>query len=215
MPFGLINAPATFQRIINSILRQYLDIFVVYYLDNILIFSDNKEEHREHIYKVLKILQDAKLLVKPEKSHFHVQKVNFLGHTITPELTKKDKPFKWNDNAQEAFKQLKKAITSEPILAIFNPKKEIKLETDALDFALGGQISQKDNKGRLYPVAFYSCKLQEAELNYPIYNKEFLAIINCFREFRHYLIGSKHKVKVYTDHQNISYFATTYKLNRR
>ncbi|KAI8402590.1 hypothetical protein FOFC_17905 [Fusarium oxysporum] len=265
MPFGLTNAPATFQRMINNVLRQYLDIFVVCYLDDILIFSDSEEEHREHVHKVLRKLQDAKLLVEPEKSHFHVTKVDFLGHTITPgeirmeqkkisavaewkvptnvketqaflgfanyyrrfikgfskiaipltELTKKGKPFKWNDKAQEAFEQLKKAILSEPVLAMFDPEKEIELETDASDFALGGQIGQRDNEGKLHPVAFYSCKLQGAELNYPIYDKEFLAIVNCFEEFRHYLMGSKHKVKVYTDHQNISYFATTHELNRR
>ncbi|KAJ0128890.1 Uncharacterized protein HZ326_28015 [Fusarium oxysporum f. sp. albedinis] len=56
MPFGLTNTPATFQQIINSILRQYLNIFVVCYLDDILIFSDNKEDHKEHVHKVLKTL---------------------------------------------------------------------------------------------------------------------------------------------------------------
>ncbi|KAF5233022.1 hypothetical protein FANTH_12730 [Fusarium anthophilum] len=131
------------------------------------------------------------------------------------ELTKKDKPFEWNDKAQTAFKQLKEAIVSRPVLAIFNPDKEIKLETDSSDFALGGQISQRNNTGRLHPITFYSHKLHRAELNYPIYNKEFLAIINYFKEFRHYLMGSKHQVKVYTNHQNISYFATTHKLNQR
>ncbi|KAI7766568.1 hypothetical protein LZL87_014192 [Fusarium oxysporum] len=65
------------------------------------------------------------------------------------ELTKKDKPFKWNDNAQEAFGQLKKAILSEPVLAMFDPEKEIEPETDASDFALGGQIGQRDNEGKL------------------------------------------------------------------
>ncbi|GKU15433.1 unnamed protein product, partial [Fusarium langsethiae] len=84
MPFGLTNAPATFQRMINNVLRQYLDVFVVCYLDDILIFSDNEEEHREHVHKVLKALQDANLLVEPEKSHFHVTEVDFLGHTISP-----------------------------------------------------------------------------------------------------------------------------------
>ncbi|KAH7461789.1 hypothetical protein FOMA001_g18899 [Fusarium oxysporum f. sp. matthiolae] len=265
MPFGLTNAPATFQRMINNVLRQYLDIFVVCYLDDILIFSDNEEDHKEHVHKVLKTLQDAKLLVEPEKSHFHVTKVDFLGHTITPgeirmekkkvsavaewkepsnvketqaflgfvnyyrrfikdfskianpltELTKKDKPFAWNDEAQEAFDGLKQSILSEPVLAMFDPDKEIELETDSSDFALGGQIGQRDDTGKLHPIAFYSHKLHGAELNYPIYDKEFLAIVNCFKEFRHYLMGSKHQVKVYTDHQNISYFATTHELNRR
>jgi hypothetical protein len=58
------------------------------------------------------------------------------------ELTKKDRPFSWNNKAQEAFKQLKKAILSKPVLVMFNPNKEIELETDALDFTLGGQIGQ-------------------------------------------------------------------------
>ncbi|RFN43326.1 pol polyprotein [Fusarium flagelliforme] len=84
MPFGLTNAPATFQRMINNVLRQYLDVFVVCYLDDILIFLDNEEEHREHIHKVLKALQDANLLVELEKSYFHVKEVDFLGHTILP-----------------------------------------------------------------------------------------------------------------------------------
>ncbi|RKK75150.1 hypothetical protein BFJ69_g7899 [Fusarium oxysporum] len=98
---------------------------------------------------------------------------------------------------------------------MFNPDKEIKLETDSSDYTLGGQIGQQDDTGKLHPIAFYLHKLHRAELNYPIYDKEFLAIINYFKEFRHYLIGSKHQVKVYTDHQNISYFATTHELNRR
>ena len=69
---------------INNILRQYLDVFVVYYLDDILIFSDNEEEHKEYVHKILKALQDANLLVEPEKSYFYVKEVNFLGYTILP-----------------------------------------------------------------------------------------------------------------------------------
>jgi len=53
MPFGLTNAPATFQRIINNVLQQYLDIFATYYLNDILIFSNTEEEHKEHMHKVL------------------------------------------------------------------------------------------------------------------------------------------------------------------
>jgi hypothetical protein len=98
---------------------------------------------------------------------------------------------------------------------MFDPEREIELETDASDFALGGQIGQRDNNGKLHPIAFYSHKLHGAELNYPIYDKEFLAIFNCFKEFRHYLMGSKHQIKVYTDYKNIVYFTTTQELNRR
>ncbi|KAL6351799.1 hypothetical protein LRP88_14947 [Fusarium phalaenopsidis] len=83
MPFGLTNAPAAFQRMINNVLREHLDIFVVCYLDDILIFSKTEEEHTEHVHKVLQTLQDAKLLVEPEKSKFHAPEVEFLGHIIS------------------------------------------------------------------------------------------------------------------------------------
>jgi hypothetical protein len=82
MPFGLTNAPASFQRRINNVLRQYLDIFVIAYLNDILIYSKTLEEHEEHVIKVLDVLQDAKLRVKLQKSHFHVKEVLFLGCVI-------------------------------------------------------------------------------------------------------------------------------------
>ncbi|KAJ3455127.1 hypothetical protein MRS44_013727 [Fusarium solani] len=83
MPFGLTNAPAAFQRMINNVLQEHLDIFVVCYLDDILIFSETEEEHTEHIHKVLRTLQDANLLVELEKSKFHASEVEFLGHIIS------------------------------------------------------------------------------------------------------------------------------------
>ncbi|KAF4339821.1 pol poly [Fusarium beomiforme] len=131
------------------------------------------------------------------------------------ELTKKDKPFAWNEEAQEAFERLRQAVISEPVLIMFDPDKKLELETDASDFAIGGQLGQRDDQGRLHPIAFYSKKLLGAELNYPVYDKEFLAIIKCFEEFRHYLIGTTEQFTVYTDHQNIAYFAQANKLNRR
>lgn len=84
MPFGLTNAPATFQRMINEVLRKYVDNFVIVYLDDILIYSDTLEEHEQHVHQVLETLQAANLLVEPEKCQFHVQEVNFLGHIISP-----------------------------------------------------------------------------------------------------------------------------------
>lgn len=265
MPFGLTNAPATFQRMINTVLSEYLDVFVVVYLDDILIFSEDEKQHQEHVHKVLNKLQDANLLVDPDKSKFHQHEVEFLGHIIRPgeiamepakvqavrewkepesvketqgflgfanyyrrfikdfskiaapmtNATKKNDNFKWTKECGQAFEQIKEMISSEPVLIMFDPKKPAELETDASDFAVAGQLGQRDEQGRLHPVAFFSRKLQGAELNYPIYDKEFMAIVLCFEEFRHYLQGSMHKVKVYTDHKNIAYFTTTQQLNKR
>ena len=96
---------------------------------------------------------------------------------------------------------------------MFNPERPVELETDASDFTVAGQIGQQDNQGRLKPIAFFSRKLHGAELNYPIYDKEFLAIVLYFKEYRHYLLGSKHRVTVYTDHKNITHFTIMQELN--
>ena len=84
MPFGLTNAPAVFQHLMNDVFRQYLDQFVVIYLDDILIFSNSMEEHTEHVLKVLKLLQENALYASLQKSSFYVTHVTFLGFVISP-----------------------------------------------------------------------------------------------------------------------------------
>jgi transposase InsO family protein len=83
MPFGLMNAPGTFQAFVNDVLRDYLDDFVVVYLDDILIYSDTLEEHTEHVKRVLKKLEAAGISLKLEKCAFDQQKVSFLGFIIS------------------------------------------------------------------------------------------------------------------------------------
>jgi len=85
MPFGLTNAPATFQAMINDVLRNYLDIFVVAYLDDILVFSEDERDHGQHVEIVLKALDTANLRVKAEKCKFHVTELEFLGHIVNRE----------------------------------------------------------------------------------------------------------------------------------
>jgi hypothetical protein len=77
MPFGLTNAPASFQHFINDVLQPYLDIFVTAYLDDILIYSDNLNDHWNHVLKVLEVLSEAGLHLKPEKCEFHWQEVEY------------------------------------------------------------------------------------------------------------------------------------------
>ena len=82
MPFGLTNAPATFQELINNVLRAHLDIFVVAYLDNILVYSKNKEDYVKHVRTVLRCLDQYNLRVKPKKCKFYKKEVNFLGYVV-------------------------------------------------------------------------------------------------------------------------------------
>jgi RNase H-like domain found in reverse transcriptase/Reverse transcriptase (RNA-dependent DNA polymerase)/Integrase zinc binding domain/Chromo (CHRromatin Organisation MOdifier) domain len=263
--FGLTNAPATFQALINDILRENLDMFVTAYLDDILIYSKTKQEHIQHVTWVLERLEQHGMRIRGDKCAFHQQEVEYLGFILTTEgirmdpkkveavttwpeptnvteiqefmgfanfyrrfikgysgittpltdLTKKEKAWAWTENEQFAFDELKRRFTTAPILALFNPETEIVVETDASDYAIGACLSQKDTDGRLHPVAFYSRKMSPAEKNYDIHDKELLAIVMAFQEWRVYLEGPKYEVKVFTDHKNLTWFTTTKVLNRR
>ncbi|QRW17972.1 Retrotransposable element Tf2 protein [Rhizoctonia solani] len=85
MQFGLSNAPAVFMRFMNNIFRDLLDISVVVYLDDILIFSNSREEHVEHVKEVLSCLLKHKLFCNPAKCYFFVTEVTYIGLVITPE----------------------------------------------------------------------------------------------------------------------------------
>ncbi len=90
MPFGLTYAPATFCTLMNDIFREWLDDFVVVYIDDILVYSNSMEEHGEHLRKVFQRLRENKLYAKFEKCEFGVLEVDFLGHRITQEGLKMD-----------------------------------------------------------------------------------------------------------------------------
>ena len=130
-------------------------------------------------------------------------------------MTKKEQPFHWEYKQREAFEKLKKKFTLAPILASFDPEKKIILKTDALDQALGSCLSQPNAEGQLHPVAYRFRKFSGPELNYDIHDKELLAIVDAFEEWRAYLEGSRHPIVVYSDHKNLSYFTTTKKLNQQ
>jgi transposase InsO family protein len=265
MPFGLTNAPASFQRFINEVLGDILDIFVIAYLDDILIFSKTKEQHIEHVNAVLQKLLDAKIQLRLKKCEFHVQETDFLGHRITQEgiqteqnkvlaiqewpiptnlrelqqfvgminyyrryinnyadgmaplfqLLKKQIPFIWTEKQQKAFEEAKNKLTTAPLLAQHDPEKETTIETDASDYAIGARMTQPGSDDKPKPIAFYSRKLIQAELNYDIHDKELLAIVTAFRVWRPYLEGAKHTIIVKTDHKNLTYFTTTKELTRR
>ncbi len=85
LPFGLVNAPAVFQALINDVLRDMLNVFVFVYLDDILIFSPILQVHVQHIRRVLQRLLENRLFVKAEKCMFHARSVTFLGSVVSAE----------------------------------------------------------------------------------------------------------------------------------
>jgi len=95
MPFGLTNAPAAFQRFMNDIFSDLLDVCVMIYLDDILIYSNNMSENHQHVKKVLKRLHKAGLYAKVEKYEFHSKLVEYLGYILSPSgLTMSDNKVK-------------------------------------------------------------------------------------------------------------------------
>jgi hypothetical protein len=83
MPFGLTNAPAYFMNLMNKVFMEYLDKFVVVFIDNILIYSKDDEEHEEHLRLVLHKLRDNQLYAKLSKCEFWLDEMSFLGHIIS------------------------------------------------------------------------------------------------------------------------------------
>ena len=83
MPFGLTNAPVAFQRFMNDIFSNLLDVYIMIYLDDILIYSNNMSEHHWHMKEVLKRLCKAGLYAKAEKYEFHSESVEYLGYILS------------------------------------------------------------------------------------------------------------------------------------
>jgi hypothetical protein len=100
MPFGLTNIPAILQHLMNDIFYEFLDNFVVYHLDDILIFSKNKKDHELYVWMVLQKLNDVEFYAKLEKCVFHQLQMEFLGFII---LKKSLLKFLW---IQRRFKPL-------------------------------------------------------------------------------------------------------------
>ena len=145
-----------------------------------------------------------------------IKNFSHIASPLTALLKKeaKERAFEWPESASNAFAELKEKLTTAPVLAHFHPELPIIAETDASDKAIGACLLQNIDNA-IHPVAFYSRKLTPAETNYEIHDKELLAIVACFKEWRVYLEGARHQITVLCDHKNLGYFTTSKALNRR
>ncbi len=266
LPFGLTNAPAVFQGMVNSVLGDMINQFVFVYLDDILIFSPSLQVHTQHVRQVLQRLLENQLYVKAEKCEFHAQSVSFLGFIVSageikpdpakvdavakwpvPEtrkalqrflgfanfyrrfirdfgqvaapltaLTSTKVPFTWSAQAQEAFDNLKSRFISAPVLSTPDSERQFIVEVDASDVGVGAVLSQRSSRdGKVHPCAYFSHRLNPAERNYDIGNRELLAVRLALGEWRHWLEGSAQPFLVWTDHKNLEYIRSAKRLSSR
>ena len=144
----------------------------------------------------------------------HIAHFSFIAAPLT-RLTGKDVPFVWDDECRQAVRDLKKAVTTAPILIRPDTNKQFELEVDASAIATGAILYQRDSPvtlpsgkekpGLHRPVGFHSQKFTPTERNYPIYDQEFLAIMRRLCNWSHLLKGTTIPVLVYTDHANLRY----------
>ncbi|KAL6328092.1 hypothetical protein AAG906_033369 [Vitis piasezkii] len=239
MPFGLCNAPATFQRCMLSIFSDMVERIMEVFMDDITVYGGTFEECLVNLEAVLHRCIEKDLVLNWEKCHFMVRQGIFLGHIISEkgievdkakvelivklpspttvkgvrqflghvgfyrrfikgfsslskplcELLAKDAKFIWDERCQHSFDQLKKFLTTTPIVRAPNWQLPFELMCDTSDFAIGAVLGQRED-GKPYVIYYASKTLNEAQRNYTTTEKELLAVVFALDKFRAYLVGS-------------------------
>ncbi|PIK58380.1 Retrovirus-related Pol polyprotein from transposon [Apostichopus japonicus] len=239
MPFGLCNAPATFERLMDRVLSGLHWQTCLVYLDDVIVYGSTFGESLNRLRVVLERLRKANLKLSPQKCHLFQQSVSYLGYVVSgtgvstdPEklkavrewpqpqklthvrsflglcgyyrrfvqgfaeiaaplfkLTEKKQKFDWNKDCEVAFRRLKAALTSAPILAYPDPRIQFIVDTDACDFGVGAVLSQvQDGEERV--ISYFSKTMTKQEKRYCVTRKELLAVVKAVKQFHHYLYGA-------------------------
>jgi hypothetical protein len=121
-------------------------------------------------------------------------------------MTRTNTHFVCSDECSKSFEALKQAFTTTPTLRYFDYDCKFIVETDVSDYVSASLLSQYDDEGILHPVTFISKKYTLAECNDKIYNKELMAIVRAFEEWRPELEGMLHPIQVLSNYKNLEYF---------
>nr|GEV19558.1 reverse transcriptase [Tanacetum cinerariifolium] len=176
MPFGLCNAPGTFQRCMMAIFHDMIEKTMEVFMDDFSIFGNSFQSCLSHLERMLK---------RP-----------------MTQLLEKDTSFIFSPGCVDAFQTLKRKLTEAPILIALDWDMPFELMCDASDFAIEAVLGQRQDK-HFRPIHYASKTMTEAELNYTTTEKEMLAVVYAFEKFRSYLILNKSIV--YTDHSALKY----------
>ena len=263
MPFGMKNAPATFQRMVNKLVRDIDGCEG--YIDDVVIFSDNWSDHIRQIKRFFQIMREAKLTINLMKSEFGKATVKYLGHIVgqgqvspldakiqtivkypiptsrkelarflgmagyyrnfclnfseiaaplTNLLSKKVK-FVWTDDCQLAFDKVKLLLQKSPVLKSPDYEKPFKLIIDSSDVGTGSVLVQEASDGLDHPVSYFSKKFLKYQKNYSVVEKETLGLVLALEHFDVYLGSTPFKIKVYTDHNPLTFLKTMKNKNQR
>ena len=171
--------------------------------------------YRKFIFNFAKIARPLTDLTKdnPNREKFVADNVTMtkFGRKMR---TQRIGPEEWTRECQVAFDSLKQALCSHPVLQLPDPTKPYEIMTDASGIACGAVLMQRDQLGRLHPIAFYSSKHTDAESKYPVHEFELLAIFKALKQWRHLLVGSE-KTLIYTDHKPLTHILSQDKLSPR
>nr|GEZ81328.1 reverse transcriptase domain-containing protein [Tanacetum cinerariifolium] len=212
MPFGLCNAPGTFQRCMMEIFHDMIEKTIEVFMDDFLVFGDSFSSCLSHLDTLLQRCEDTNLVLNCEKCHFMVKEEIVLGHKISKNGLEVDRA-KVNVIAKlphpmsvkaciDAFETLKKKLTEAPILVVPDWNLPFERMCDASDSAIGAVLGQCTTK-HFQPIHYASKTMTEAQIHYTTTEKEMLVVVYDFEKFRPYPVLSKSIV--YTDHSALKY----------
>nr|GFB84564.1 DNA-directed DNA polymerase [Tanacetum cinerariifolium] len=191
MPFGLCNAPCTFQRCMLAIFYDMVKKTMEIFMDDFSVFRNSFENCLSRLDKMLQRCEDTNLSLNWEESHFMVKEGIVLGHKISRNgievdrakvdvIAKLPHPTTVKD-CIKAFQTLKKKLMEAPILIAPNWDLPFKLMCDASDFAIGAVLGQRHEK-HFKPIHYASKTVNNVESNYTMTEKEMLAVVYAFKK---------------------------------
>ncbi|GJX49773.1 reverse transcriptase domain-containing protein [Tanacetum coccineum] len=210
MPFGLKNARATYQRLVDTIFEGQIGRNLEAYVDDMVIKSKRKPEMIKDVEETLLTLKKVNMKLNPKKCSFGIEEGKFLGYQVTSEgiraNTKKQrflskaaekalpcldtlkkctnkKDFRWTTEAEEVFQEIKRLITELPTLTAPKKGEELMVYLSAANEAVDA-ILLVERQGRQAPIHYLIRTLQGAEINYPIIEKLVLALVHAARRLR-------------------------------
>ncbi|GJV62324.1 reverse transcriptase domain-containing protein [Tanacetum coccineum] len=202
MPFGLKNAGATYQRLVDAAFQSQIGRNLEAYVDDIIIKRNDEKVLITDIAETFDNLRRINMKLNPKKCSFGVEEGNFLGYMVTSEgiwaNPKKTKAIAdiWTESAERAFQEMKKVIVELPLLT--TPVKEETLYVYvAAETEVVSAVLLTERKGKQCPIHYVSRTLNEAEKNYAPLEKLALSLLHMSRRSRRYF--EAHPIKVITD----------------